>query len=940
MGTWWIALAVAHGADRVVGPSPGADYPDLVTAVQLANSGDRLLLESGTYTGSVDFNNDRFDIESIEPWGAVIRTDSDLGIRVRNGGADVSFRNVVIDGQGQFPAFTVVNNATLTLDWVRVTDTTRGGGNPDGGALRIESDSVATVRHSVFDTSTSTEDGGFVAVYSGAILEVEATEFVGGTASRRGGAIYCTEADVCRFVETTFDGNQATSSNGEGGALWARAVDELTVLRSRLCRGEAERGGALYVSNTDFALQTSLLDANTARDLGGAVYVIDDDGSGVPSADPARIRSLHNVFRSNEADRGGAGLIAGEAARWWGHGDIYRSNQSTTSGGQTDILRGQDDATALIDWNLVFDITGDSFTTFPDDGTDNHVRNLIENEDPLFAGTTVCDPESVRLLTGSPAVSRYDDAPDYTNPGNDVYPSSQLTDLDGSLADLGLWGTQLAIRDADGDGFIGGLEDCDDGAFDVRPGAGEITANGVDEDCDGGDRCYGDADGDGVGVPNLTRDGGDLLCDAPGEAPADAIDDCDDGDATIFPGAAEILCNGIDEDCDGQGGPDEDFDMDGLTWAQENPRGADDCSDDSDGDGVLDGEEYIWGDTDTDSLWDIVDTDDDADGILTIVEGTGEGELDESCDGVGSGPDGVPNYRDTDSDGDFILDIYEPGDANGDGRPDYLVCDECSDPTDPDLDGLCTSLEVQLGTDPNDADSDDDGVPDDIEVSSGPDTDRDGLINALDDDDDDDGVPTSVEAPNGDVARDRDGDGLFDYLDARDWDGVNFDRDADGLVNGDEEVLGTDPADPDSDGDGFSDGVEVGPQPLIAPIDTDDDDRIDALDEDDDNDGIPTRVEGPFDTDGDGVLDPYDLDSDDDGILDADEDAGDTDCDGLVDRIDPDDDGPCAELPPLPTYTRQTCQTGSGPVGWVMLLVVGLIVRRSRRSVRLSKAAR
>ncbi|MEO0606554.1 MAG: hypothetical protein AAF211_34320, partial [Myxococcota bacterium] len=202
---------------------------------------------------------------------------------------------------------------------------------------------------------------------------------------------------------------------------------------------------------------------------------------------------------------------------------------------------------------------------------------------------------------------------------------------------------------------------------------------------------------------------------------------------------------------------------DGISWADEVSRGADDCDLDSDDDGVPDDVEWPRQDTDGDSQWDIVDLDDDGDGIPTVVEGTGEAEDDPSCDGISSGPDGIPNYLDDDSDGDNQPDFLENTDNDGDGILDSLICQECEDPDDDDEDGLCNSLERDNGMDPDDADSDGDGVPDDIEFNTNLDADNDGLINPLDPDDDNDGIPTSVEAPGGDYRRDRDMDGIFDY---------------------------------------------------------------------------------------------------------------------------------------------------------------------------------
>ena len=119
--------------------------------------------------------------------------------------------------------------------------------------------------------------------------------------------------------------------------------------------------------------------------------------------------------------------------------------------------------------------------------------------------------------------------------------------------------------DDDGDGWVEcpspepshvgsplGGGDCDDGDSGVYPGAAELC-NGVDDDCSGGIDEPFDADGDGF------ADGAILAC----QGAFAGSTDCDDGDPTVFPGAAE-LCDGADNNCDGQ--LDEDFDLDGDGW--------------------------------------------------------------------------------------------------------------------------------------------------------------------------------------------------------------------------------------------------------------------------------------------------------------------------------------------------------------------------------------
>ena len=96
--------------------------------------------------------------------------------------------------------------------------------------------------------------------------------------------------------------------------------------------------------------------------------------------------------------------------------------------------------------------------------------------------------------------------------------------------------------------------DCDDGNPFVNPGATE-TCNGIDDDCDwttdeeGAVGCtvyYFDNDGDGYSLTGNSR----CLCEPFGKFTAQKLEDCNDTNAQVNPGAAE-KCNGIDDDCDG-----------------------------------------------------------------------------------------------------------------------------------------------------------------------------------------------------------------------------------------------------------------------------------------------------------------------------------------------------------------------------------------------------
>lgn len=324
------------------------------------------------------------------------------------------------------------------------------------------------------------------------------------------------------------------------------------------------------------------------------------------------------------------------------------------------------------------------------------------------------------------------------------------------------------VADTDGDGRLDGPVGTDGIPDSVQnnPDGGMVTYTPTDTDNDGiHDFQDIDDDGDGVLTSQEITDG------------TNPLEDCDllFGNISVAP---EASWN--DADCDGDGvtngteraeGTDPTNPCDFIETSITEPQGANFSMSDCDGDGVTNGQELIDG-TNPDDPCDFVfanatvapsaawnSGDCDGDGVTNgqeVIDGTNPQDL---CDFVLSNASLAPSsaWNDEDCDGDGVTNGQELIDST---NPQDLCDFELSNAT------------VAPSTVWNDADCDGDLITNGQEIQDG--------TNLKDDCDHVNGQPLGTS-----------------------------DCDRDGLSTIEEEGLGTDPNNPDTDGDGISDGQEV-----------------------------------------------------------------------------------------------------------------------------------
>lgn len=237
-----------------------------------------------------------------------------------------------------------------------------------------------------------------------------------------------------------------------------------------------------------------------------------------------------------------------------------------------------------------------------------------------------------------------------------------------------------------------------------------------------------------------------------------------------------------------------------------------------------------------------------------------------SVDGaVGNDVDGLAKIRAVvgigilDSDADGIADIVD-GDDDNDG-----ILDSFENPNVNQLTGIDNNANgIDDGQDASILTGDDanlDGIVDALALA---DFDGDGIANLQDRDSDNDGLPDSVEYAG--LAVDSDGDGIVDGFRDDNVDGVHdysslqapVDTDGDGQAN---------PLDLDSDGDSSTDLTETGGETLDLDgdgvidnqSDADRDGILDVVDPVNSLSGVGQKLT-PSDSDGDGIVDYLDAD--------------------------------------------------------------------------------
>ena len=762
-------------------------------------------------------------------------------------------------------------------------------GNTDGGIEVTGGRDISIVGNWIglgADGATEVSQGG-----SGILATSTVNLRIGGPTAGQGNVIAGHSLDGVTIAGATSTGfsiqNNIIGASADGAILRGNDGAGVTIRQARngVIGGDAEGTGNQVVGNGRAGIQ--LLDGATGNRLLRNIVGASADGT----------RDFGNVVQGvlvedapgNEVGDGTA--ANGNLVAFNGADGVAITGESTNVRVSANRLRLNED--------LGIDLNADGATLNDEGDVDAGANGSLnfpvltqvryDGESVVVEGI-VGDGARVELYAVEPDVSGYGEADRFLGAGTEG--GGEDTDTSTGSYDLPNAGADTAERFR----FILSVQELTDGTrfsalaisgsgntSELSPALRGIDLRGDDDDDGlsngdefdaGTDLNDSDTDGDGV------EDGPEVS----GENPTDPLNPDSDDDG---------LCDGtgrVTDVCE----PGEDRNNNGAVDDGE----TDPTNPDTDGGSVSDGDEVLRDDTDPLDPTDDVGGDFDDDGLLNEEEpdfGTDPANPDTDGDGIQDGveveSDAGTSPTDPDSDDDrlcdgpgTVADVCEPGeDLDADGQRDATETDptnpdtdggtvsdgnevliQGTDPLDPsddvqrdsDGDGIDNDDEGPIGTDPFDADSDDDGLSDGVEVNGGNPTDP------LDADTDGDGLcdgPESV-ADVCESGEDQNADGVVDDIET---DPNDADSDDDCLTDGDERALGTDPLNHDTDGDNVFDGTETGFTGAISP--GTDLSRGHCVEDED-----PTTTTDPTnpDTDGGGASDG-DEDANGDGVIDG-----------------------------------------------------------------------